>query len=111
MENKSLFTDRTILIVEDEPIIALDLVSGFEDAGALVLLAAKLADAIHLVEQDDLAAAVVDSGHDANELCVLLRQRGIPFVLHSGFGHQGDACVGGVVIPKPAATGAIAKSW
>ena len=104
MENKNVLARRNILVVEDEPIVALDIVSAFQDAGAFVSVATTLADATHLVEQDGLSAAVLDFGHDANELCARLRARGIPFVLHSGFGHQGDACVGGVVIPKPAAT-------
>lgn len=82
----------------------IDIVSAFQDAGAFVSVATTLADATHLVEQDGLSAAVLDFGHDANELCARLRARGIPFVLHSGFGIMGDACVGGVVIPKPAAT-------
>ena len=104
VESKSLFFGRNILVVEDEPIIALDIVSAFQDAGAFVSVATTLADATHLVEQDGLSAAVLNFGHDANELCARLRARGVPFVLHSGFGIMGDACVGGVVIPKPAAT-------
>jgi hypothetical protein len=28
--------------------------------------------------------------------------RKIPFILHSGYGHAGEACHSGIVIPKPA---------
>ena len=31
-----------------------------------------------------------------------LTERGIPFVLHSGYSHVHDACLAGIVIPKPA---------
>jgi CheY-like chemotaxis protein len=96
---------RSILLVEDEPLIALDICAALEKAGAAVLAARSLADALHHVERDGLSAAVVDFGladGDADALCVRLEQRHIPFILHSGYSHYGPACHGGVVIPKPA---------
>ena len=63
---------RSILIVEDEPIIALDIVTAFTNAGAVVLAARSLAEASRLVEHDGLSAAIVDFGlgdHDAGALC------------------------------------------
>ena len=45
---------RSVLIVEDEPLIALDISSAFEKAGAAVLQARTVADATKLVEQDGL---------------------------------------------------------
>jgi CheY-like chemotaxis protein len=94
---------RSILIVEDEPVIALDLVTAFKQA--VVLAARSLAEASGLVEHDDLSAAVVDFGlgdNDAGALCVRLEQRRIPFILHSGYSHHGPACRSGIVVPKPA---------
>ena len=79
---------RSILIVEDEPVIALDLVTAFEQAGAVVLAARSLAEASGLVEHDGLSAAVLDFGlgdDDAGALCARLEQRRIPFILHSGY--------------------------
>ena len=38
----------------------------------------------------------------ADELCGRLKQRRVPFVLHSGFSHTGSTCSKGVVIAKPA---------
>ena len=96
---------RTVLIVEDEPLIALDIATVFERAGATALTARTLANARCLVERDGLAAAVLDFGlgdGDAEALCARLNQRGIPFVLHSGYEHAGEACRSGIVIPKPA---------
>ena len=39
---------------------------------------------------------------DADGLCLRLNERNIPYVLHSGYTHCGDACRRGIVIPKPA---------
>ena len=44
MQGTSL-VGRSILIVEDEPLIALDLVTAFQQAGAVVFAARSLADA------------------------------------------------------------------
>lgn len=104
MQSTSL-AGRIVLIVEDEPLIAVDIVAAFERAGAATLVARSLATAIRLVEHDGLSAAVVDFGlgdGDADALCGRLTARGIPFILHSGYTHVGDAGRGGTVIPKPA---------
>lgn len=96
---------HSILIVEDEPLIALDIVEGFTKAGASVLRAQKLEDGLRLAGHPDLSAAVLDFGLSDGEgtaLCERLKERGIPFVLHSGYSHIHDACLAGVVIPKPA---------
>ena len=100
---KFSLSGRSILIVEDEAILAVDIASAFEAAGAVVCTAGTLTDALRLVEQTSLSAAVLDFGHDANALCERLRARDIPFILHSGYGHVGDTCEGGIVVPKPAA--------
>jgi CheY-like chemotaxis protein len=101
---------RTILVVEDEPLIAMDIVNVFQTAGAMVLTAASLNHAKRLVEQDGLSGAVLDFGlgdEDANALCSRLNERDIPHVLHSGYTHFGNACHRGVVIPKPAPPAAL----
>ena len=96
---------RSILIVEDEPLIALDIAAAFAKAGAVTFCARTLSEAIHMVEQDGLSAAVLDFGlgdNDAEPVCRRLTEREIPFVLHSGYTHASDACRGGTVVPKPA---------
>lgn len=104
MQGTSL-AGRTILIAEDEPFIAMDIAAACETAGAVVLTAATLDDAARLVEHDALSAAVLDfglrDGH-ADPLCLRLNERNIPYVLHSGYTHLGDACHRGIVIAKPA---------
>ena len=71
------FTGRSMLIVEDEPVIALHIGAAFERAGAIIV-------------------------KDTDALCGRLKQRAMPFVLHSGYSHLSDACHGGIVVPKPA---------
>ena len=59
MQSTSL-AGHTILIVEDEPFIALDIATACEVAGAAVLTAVSLGAASHFVEWDGLSAAVLD---------------------------------------------------
>ena len=109
MRNPSLI-GRSILIVEDEPLIALDIAAEFEKFGANVLAAYSLAEATDLVEHDGLAAAVMDFGlgdGNAEALCARLNELSIPFVLHSGYIHHGAGCNGGLVVPKPAHPAAV----
>ena len=97
---------RSILIVEDEPLIALDIVAGFRNAGASVITAHRLCDGLRLAGHPDLSAAVVDFGLSDGEgtaLCERLKERGIPFVLHTGYQQINEACRAGVLVPKPAA--------
>ena len=72
----------TILIVEDEPLIRLDLQQILEKAGARVL-SANGAEAVPcLVESPDLSGAILD-WIDA-DICRCLTERGVPFVFYSG---------------------------
>jgi len=92
MQGTSL-AGRSILIVEDERLIAPHLVKAFQQAGAIVLAPRSLDNATPLVEQDELSAAVVDFGlgaHNADALCLRLEQWNIPFVPHSGYSHRGS---------------------
>jgi DNA-binding NtrC family response regulator len=103
---------RTVLIVEDEPLVALDIVKAFERAGAIAVRARTVAQARNIVEQDGLSAAVLDFGladGDAEQLCHCLSEREVPFVLHSGYSqsHTSAACRKGISIPKPASPDAL----
>lgn len=100
----SSLNGQCILIVEDQPIIAMDLEFAFGQAGATVSIASSLRDAMRLVELPTLAAAVVDFGlgeSDARELLDRLNARSLPFILHSGHDNHSVAAKRGVVIPKP----------
>jgi len=99
---------HTILVVEDEPLIALAIVEDFKAAGASVHTAYNLSDGLRLADHPDLSAAVVDFGLSdgkGSALCERLNERQGPFILHTGYTHIHEACRSGIVVPKPAATG------
>jgi DNA-binding response OmpR family regulator len=105
-----ILAGHSVLIVEDEPLIALGIIQAFESAGAQVNTARTLTQARRLVERYGLSAAVLDFGlgdGDADALCDRLTELKIPFVLHSGYDHLKDARRSGIVVPKPAAPGAL----
>lgn len=91
----------TILIVEDEALIRLDLQQILEKAGAGVVSANGAESARCLVESPDLSGAVLD-WIDA-DICRRLTERGVPFVFYSG--RASSAFEGWQhvpVVPKPA---------
>jgi len=100
-------TGRLILIVEDNPLIALDMEHAFEEVGASVLRARTVGQAMLVVADRDLSAAVIDYGlgdSTAKEICHALEQRCIPFVVYSGYSEVDKACHSGVFVPKPASS-------
>jgi len=95
---------RSILVVEDNPIIAMDVVQGLRDAGASVSEARALSDALCKVECPTLSAAVLDHGlndGDASQICERLNQRSIPFVIYSGYDYVEGPCSEGEHVRKP----------
>jgi DNA-binding response OmpR family regulator len=102
--NGAALAGRVILVLEDEPLIALDIMESLRGAGAAVLGAHCLRDALPLTDHPDLAAAILDFGlsdGDAGKICERLGARDIPFVLYSGYQHVSEACRKGVRLVKP----------
>ena len=100
-----ILTGRLILVCEDEPLIAIDIANAFTEAGARVSCVRSLRDALAAVDDGALSAAVLDHAlpdGDSSELCGRLKERNIPFVLHSGYSQVGGACSDGVQVGKPA---------
>jgi DNA-binding response OmpR family regulator len=104
----STLLDRcSILVVEDEPLIALDVQTALSNAGAEVIAAADAADAARLVASSKLNAAILDvdlGDLDCWVVCRLLARAGVPFVFYTGYAQSEvfkdwpDARV----LPKPA---------
>jgi CheY-like chemotaxis protein len=104
---------RSILVVEDEPIIALDVVHCLRAAGASVSQARTVTDALQMVDCPELSAAVLDHGlndGDATEICDRLDQRNIPFVIYSGYRHVEGPCSEGVHVSKPVLPGVLVQT-
>ena len=101
---------RSILIVEDQPLVVMDITQEFEPTGAALTTTNTLKHALILVEHDGLSGAILDHAlpdGDSSQLCARLKERGIPFMMYSGFNTVGGACAGALHIAKPAAEGAL----
>jgi len=79
---------KTILIVEDDPFIALDLQDIFEDAGFKVLgPVAQLGAAMEISQDVTIDVAMLDYnlGHETSiPLAVVLEEREIPYLFLTG---------------------------
>ena len=81
---------RYILIVEDEPLICLDIATRLQDAGAQVFAASHVAKAMQLADRPALSAAVLDfdlGSTDSSPVCWKLVNRHIPFLFHTARVH------------------------
>ena len=83
-----LFARKLVLLVEDEPLIALDIEHHLRRAGARVITAGHLDAALSMTEHPDLSAAVVDlrlGDESAVPIFRRLTHRNLPFVVHTGY--------------------------
>lgn len=82
----------SLLVVEDEPLVALELIAMLEDAGADVIgPASDCARARALIAAGGFDAAVLDGnlqGQPVDDLADLLAGLGVPFVFVSGYGRE-----------------------
>jgi CheY-like chemotaxis protein len=100
---------KSILIVEDEAIVALDLELAFEDEGARIVgPALSLKAALALLDSDAaIDGAVLDvdlGGRDVFPVAEILRDRHIPFVFHTGHASRAmleDRFPGTIACNKP----------
>jgi DNA-binding response OmpR family regulator len=96
---------RRVLIVEDEPLIALDIAQALTSAGASVLVAKTLDEGLRLAQDGGVSVAVLDlvlGADDGAALCARLRERAIPFVIYSGRTDIPVGCEPGAFVSKPA---------
>ena len=102
----AILKGRWILLVEDQPLVVLDIADALKRAGASVLSAVTLQDGLRLAENPHLSAAIVDYAMregDTAVLCTRLTERGLPFIVYTGYDKVSDACRAGVIVAKPAA--------
>ena len=79
---------RSILVVEDELLIAMDIAGALEKAGAHATMTTTVRHALILVEHDGLSGAILDhalSDGDSTALSARLKERRIPYVSYSGY--------------------------
>jgi PAS domain S-box-containing protein len=105
--DQSSLKGKRILIIEDEPLISMDLEANLTRAGCdIVGPASTLDQAKLLVEKADFDAALVDAnlaGRPVDELASALTRRNIPFAFVTGYGREAlPAAFGaGIVLDKP----------
>jgi PAS domain S-box-containing protein len=84
---------KRILIIEDEPLVSMDIESSLITAGCEVIgPAGTLEKAKLLVHESDYDAALVDAnlaGHPVDELAAALTQKNCPFAFVTGHGRDG----------------------
>jgi DNA-binding response OmpR family regulator len=108
---------QSILVVEHEPSVALELENEFKQAGAKVFSAARLRDALYLAEYPALAAAVVNvrmgrTGESTAAVCRRLSDLGIPFMFYTKFdsAEASSTWPEAPVVAKPAESAKVAET-
>ena len=87
MGSVSAVLGRRFLIVEDEPLVALDLAAEIALEGGIPAVAFKVEQALAQLETFRFAAAIIDHrlhGGNACEIGRRLAEQGVPFVVYSG---------------------------
>ncbi len=81
--------NKRFLVIEDEPLVALDLEYTLTDAGADVVAAvASPADALRIIESEPLDIALLDgnlNGQPVDDIAAALTRHKIPFVFITGY--------------------------
>ena len=98
----------SILVVEDEPMIVLDIALAFDGTGVHLTTTNTLKHARTLVEYDGLSAAMLDNAlpdGDGSSLCTRLAERDVPFLLYSGLKPTSGPCKDAPFVAKPATHG------
>ncbi len=99
-------TGRRFLIIEDEPLVALVVATGLEDAGANVDTAATVDQALQKIEGPGFDGALLDGnlhGRPVDSVAAALTRSRIPFLFISGYGRDGlpAAFKNAAVLGKP----------
>jgi CheY-like chemotaxis protein len=98
---------KRILLVEDEPAVAMMVEDMLADLGCeAVGPALRLEEAVELARTAALDAAILDvnmGGRDSADVAEALARRAIPFVFATGYGRSGvpGEWAGGIVLQKP----------
>ena len=94
----------TILLVDDEPLILMDLEFAAEDAGLRCLAAYDVKRAMELISSHPPDCAVLDVSLKAGETCLPIAQAldrlQIPYVIHSGDLDRQDERIRSLDVPR-----------
>jgi signal transduction histidine kinase/DNA-binding response OmpR family regulator len=83
---------RRFLVIEDEPLVALDIVAGLEESGAeIVGSAGTVEEAVQLIDSTSMDAVLLDGnlrGRPVDDLAAALTRKKVPFVFVTGYGQK-----------------------
>jgi PAS domain S-box-containing protein len=106
-QDQSDLQGRRILIVEDDPLIALDVCDLLADEGMVVVGPARnLSQARHLVAAGAFEVALIDAnlnGDPVDEIAASLSARGVPYAFCTGYGPEAlpEGHQNSTILPKP----------
>lgn len=104
---KPRLAGKRLLIVEDEPLVRLDIVGALEAAGAEVVGSAGTAkEALAIIDRVPLDAALLDAnlrGRPVDDIAAALTARNVPFLFATGYGPESlpKAFASTTLLPKP----------
>jgi PAS domain S-box-containing protein len=105
-QDKGSLAGKRFVVIEDEPLVAIEIENILEDAGAAVTVAGTAAQALHHIEHFEFDAALLDGnlhGSPVDEIAAALIRRRIPFGFVTGYGTQSLPCAFATasVVTKP----------
>ena len=82
-------TGKTVLVLEDEPIIGLALEDQLTERGARVRYAERIEEALAILAAEPVDCAILDvnvHGHPSYDLAARLGEMGVPYLFATGYG-------------------------
>jgi DNA-binding response OmpR family regulator len=116
VQQRYMETKRTALLLEDEPLIAINVEMTLRDAGFDVSIVATCSDALEWLEvcrPDIVIVDIVLRDGPCHEVVEQLLTDGIPFVVHSGDHpsvHDGTPFAAGAWVNKPSEANELAAT-
>ena len=98
---------KKFLVVEDEPLVAMEIGDLLKDAGAQIIgSTGNGSDALGLIESAKLHAALLDAnlcGRPVDEIAAALTRKGVPFAYVTGYGRESlpVAFASAAILTKP----------
>lgn len=106
-EPGGLLKGKRLLVVEDEPLLAMELEAELQSLGfSVVGPALTIKDARRLIADEEVDAALLDvnlAGETSGELAERLQEKVVPFAFLTGYGREGlpSGFQDAEIIPKP----------
>ena len=107
---------KRVLVVEDEPLVALDIMENFDAVGIKGIgPAGSIEEAKHLIETERLDTALVDAnlkGRPVDVIAAALTRQGVPFAFVTGYDRNAlpQAFRGTAMLAKPYTQAALVET-